>query len=76
MTIRAIIADDVVVDVSNLMLVEDFKKTWLDKIDNTEAQASDLRFICGGKIMKDEMPLYSYKIKEGQVISASIRKAQ
>lgn len=60
--------------VTNLNLIKDVKKMYIDKADLKEYTVESIRFFCLGKELKDDLYVYSYDIKDEMTIQAMFKK--
>ena len=65
---------DITLSVSNYISVADFKKKYVEKVNDTTFKVDNLRLFCLGKELKDELFLYTYDIIDGIIVQAQIKK--
>ena len=72
--VRSSRGPDQLFTVSNLILVLDFKKKFIEKLDDKNLKIENVRMFCLGKELRDDLFLYSYDIIDDMAIQAMFKK--
>jgi uncharacterized ubiquitin-like protein YukD len=61
--------------ISNHSTILQLKQAYVDKVANSEITVSNMKYLYGGKVLKDDYKLYEYKINDGMALQVMIRAA-
>ena len=72
--IRHAARGDVILEVSNLMPISDFKKEYIAQLKDDIPELGNVRLFAMGKELKDELWIYSYDMMNESTVQAMIKK--
>jgi hypothetical protein len=72
--IRHAAKGDVIMEISNLMPISEFKKEYVSLLKDVSIDPSNVRLFAMGKELKDELWIYSYDIMNESTVQAMIKK--
>lgn len=72
--IRHAAKGDIIMEISNLMPISEFKKEYVSQLKDDSIDPSNVRLFAMGKELKDELWIYSYDIMNESTVQAMIKK--
>lgn len=72
--IRHAARGDIILEVSNLMPISDFKKEYIAQLKDDIPEVGNVRLFAMGKELKDELWIYSYDMMNESTVQAMIKK--
>lgn len=72
--IRHAARGDIILEVSNLMPVTEFKKEYISQLKDDTVLCENVRLFAMGKELKDELWIYSYDMMNESTVQAMIKK--